>query len=259
MTNPNKAIPLNSRRVDRLLLRALYPPRSGFSAHVRRLKHVAYFPSLGIAFNRVKKNSSSTCVSLLSYAETGLISHSIAAKGFTRHIDELGPCGVWALKTATRVVILRDPFSRLLSAFLDKFRSADYRQRFGDFELNPEGFKKFLGFLEDGGLSANQHWGLQVEQVALPIGYYDIALGFSGFPGNFLKSISPLVPEINSLAPAILGRNSLTPAPTGAIKKLAGFYDKRSIRLVTNLYEKDLALPVINHEAKKVLSGLRLS
>ena len=238
------------------MLSVLFTSHEGFAPKVRCLKHVTYFPKLGIAFNRIKKNSSSSSIGLLSYLESGHITHAMAAKGASPHIDELGPKGIIAFKRAHRVVVLRDPFSRVLSAFLDKFRSTDYRNRFGYFELNRKGFNKFLQFLSHGGLRSNQHWGLQTEQLALPISYYHLVVPFSEFPTLFVDALARWVPNIRDLAPAVLGADAGQPTPTRAGKRLADFYDADAIRLVQNLYAKDLELPVVWSEAEEALATL---
>ncbi len=256
MTSPNKAIPLNSRRAERLLLPILFPPRNDFPSRVRCLKHIAYFPKLNIAFNRVKKNTSSTSIGLLSYLEKGEMAHAMAVKGSTPHIDELGLRGLFLLRRALRIVVVRDPYSRLLSAFLDKFRSEDYRAKYGRFDLNRSGFQDFLAFLENGGLRSNQHWGLQTEQIALPIEEYQETLTFSGFPNNLLDVLTPIAPHVRDLAPRVSGPDAGAPSPTRATEKLAAFYDTSTLGRVDELFVKDLQIEPIADEAHKTVRSL---
>lgn len=77
------------------------------------------------------------------------------SKDSSVHLSDMGVRGIFALKRAKRMVIVRDPFSRTLSAFLDKFRSPFFQRDFGPFDLTPEGFSRFLAYLEGGGLRTN--------------------------------------------------------------------------------------------------------
>lgn len=122
---------------------------------LRNLKQVTIFPHLGIVLNRFQKNGSSSAMSLPYLLEHGQQIPAWESKDSSVHLSDMGVRGIFALKRAKRMVIVRDPFSRTLSAFLDKFRSPFFQRDFGPFDLTPEGFSRFLAYLEGGGLRTN--------------------------------------------------------------------------------------------------------
>ena len=84
------------------------------------------------------------------------------------------------------MVIIRNPYSRVLSAFLDKHKSRKIRERHGVWEPTPEGFAAFLGYLEAGGLGGNSHWDLQKKQMLLPLSAYDGVIHFENLREEML-------------------------------------------------------------------------
>jgi len=123
-----------SRRGARLALKLLSPHFGAKSIPVRNLKQMAFFPKLGLTLNRLQKNGSSTAVGFLYFLENGDQVEPNYAKEQTTHLSELGIAGVAKLLSTKKLVIVRDPYSRLLSAFLNKFRTRHYQQAFGPFD-----------------------------------------------------------------------------------------------------------------------------
>jgi len=147
---------------------------------VRRgaLRRLAFFPGLGLAFNRVKKNANSALILLLHELETGQSGISGRAKDSATNLFDMSGAEIARLGDYAVFVTVRNPYSRVLSAFLDKFRYDRYRQKYGAFPLTPEGFGAFLSWLDQGGLSRDAHWDLQTKLMALPLDRYDAVLRF---------------------------------------------------------------------------------
>jgi len=187
-------------------------------------------------------------MSFLYLLEHGQQMPALQAKDLSLHLADMGVRGVFALKKAKRVVIVRDPFSRTLSAFLDKFRSPFFQRDFGPFDLSPEGFSAFLEYLENGGLR-NSHWSPQTDRLLLAVEHYDAVIPFSAFPDQFLDVLHRWVPKVKDtwkdFAPTEIGG----PPRTDAGAKVAAFYDMEDIERVERIYRKDLEIPQIRREA----------
>lgn len=241
-----------SRRAARLALRVFFRSTGGRTPQVRNLKQMAFFPRLGITLNRLQKNGSSTAMSFLYFLEHGEHMAALQAKERAVHLGSIGARGVLALRSAKRIVIVRDPFSRTLSAFLQKFHSPDYQRNFGPFELNPEGFSAFLSFLHKGGLRANSHWSPQTDRLLLAPEQYNAVLSFSDFPANLVRTVEAWVPETRKKWTDFSPVDIDGPPRTDASEKVAAFYNRDDISMVEHLYRKDFEVPHIRDEANRM-------
>lgn len=241
-----------SRKGARLALRVLFRSPDGAVPQVRNLKQMAFFPRLGITLNRLQKNGSSTAMSFLYLLEHGEQMAALDAKEHAVHLSDMGLRGVLTLRRTKRLVIVRDPFSRTLSAFLDKFRYPGYQRNFGQFELNPDGFRSFLSFLENGGLRANSHWSPQSDRILLPLDQYDAVLPFSSFPHSFVSTVENAFPKARDKWADFSHVDIDGPPRTDAGEKVVSFYNRDDIATVERLYSKDLEFAAIRDEADRV-------
>lgn len=132
----------------------------------------------------------------------------------------------------TRIMFVRNPFSRVASAYFDKIASGKYRQR-----LNlPENFAfaDFCDYLADGGLLRNIHW---IPQTAI----CPFAIDTLDFIGRF----ETLSADLTRLTRQIHGREqpiiTLASHATGADDRLADLYTDREVRIIGELYADDFA------------------
>lgn len=206
----------------------------------RALRHLAFFPELGLAFNRVKKNANSALILLLHEMETGRGTIASEAKDLTPNPFELPRAQLDRLDRYAVFTTVRDPYSRVLSAFLDKFRQEAYRRRHGTFDLTPEGFDRFLRWLENGGLNRDAHWNLQSRLLALPLDRYDAVLRFETLRDDaraFLSKRGLAVP-----GDALVGEHrGDTGKQTGADSRMADFYTPDRAARVARLFAADFA------------------
>lgn len=210
------------------------------AVQVRAIPQVAVFPDLGLAYNRIKKNANTSTVILLRQMETGQLEDRHAAKWHARTYFDLTPAQRDRLDALHLFVIVRNPYARVLSAFLDKFRLARYRQRHGDFPLTPEGFGAFLAYLESGGLRRDAHWDLQTRLMMLPLSGYDSVIRFETFRTGLralLERRGLTVPEtaLDSLFPSDETKQ------TRADRRLHQFYDADRVAAVQRLFAPDFA------------------
>ena len=204
------------------------------------LRRVAFYPGLGLAFNRVKKNANSALILLLHELETGQSGQAGRAKDAAPNLFDLPRAELDRLGDYAVFVTIRNPYSRVLSAFLDKFRFPEYRRKHGDFPLTPEGFGAFLDWLAAGGLSKDAHWDRQERLLALPLDRYDAVLRFESLRADavaFLEGRGLALPE-GALASEHRGDRG---KETGADRQAAAFYTPERAALAARLYAGDFA------------------
>ena len=130
----------------------------------------------GFLYNRIKKNANSVVMMYFhSQHGRGVVPNDHDAINLAK--ERLPHLNNTLLltdpATLRRMVVLRNPYDRLLSAFLDKFRDgSDFHERYRPFEISNDGFSSFISWLEDGGINKNGHWNLQSSLLAFPIDFY---------------------------------------------------------------------------------------
>jgi hypothetical protein len=219
-------------------------------------RNIAVFPKLNLAFNRVKKNGNSTTVSLLYALEEGSVAKTHRAK---RHSAFVRKANLTLLMNAGgyfHFVIVRDPFSRTLSAFLNKFSKPIYVDRFGSFDLTPEGFTRFVEWLAKSGLATDAHWNLQKKLIIGPLENFDAVLRFEDFPHCLEDLLHKRGLAFPDAAETIL-QSVHTDTRTGADRKLEQFYSPDSIAMVRALYKEDFDF--LGYSAEFMLTSDRRS
>jgi Sulfotransferase family len=227
----------------RALNRAVVPPlvarRFGVgNVDPAMLRHVAVFPGLGIAFNRIKKNANSTSVMLLHLLESGVHADEKIAKRDSLHLEKM-PWACWpSIASWFFVVVVRDPYSRVLSAFINKFAKERYVDAYRSYEISRKGFGEFVHWLADGGIEADAHWDLQRKLMLLPLDRYDAVIRFESYAVQMRsllvrRGVEP-TPDIDALIGTNRGRH-----PSSANEKLASFYTPELFALVRELYRED--------------------
>lgn len=208
-----------------------------FDVNWRAWKRVAVYPRLGLAYNRIKKNANTTVVMLLREMETGFVETRKVAKDNSPKIRDLSFQEILGVRKSCFFVVVRNPYSRVLSAFLNRFTAASSRQH-GHFELNPHGFAAFVEWLKDGGLDKNAHWDLQTKLMLLPLEKYDFVVRFENFKPEMLalfasQGLSPPEGRLDGLYPTDTNKK------TSADARLQQFYTPHLASIVADLYARD--------------------
>lgn len=211
------------------------------AVNIANARHVALFPSCGIAYNRLKKNANSSTMAALYYLEHGVSIHSDQAKRATRNMTTASLAEVSRLDQMHSVVILRDPFSRVLSAFLNKFAKPAYQIRHYDFELNAKGFLEFLVWLENGALKINAHWAPQTTSLFAAPDCFDTVLRYEDYPKCFLEFLDQRGFDLTSELKEIFNTMQIQ-TRTHATNRLNSFYCERAEDIVRRLYTEDFRL-----------------
>jgi hypothetical protein len=151
------------------------------------------------------------------------------------------------------IAVRRNPYSRTLSAFLDKFRLDAFRQKFGMFDLTPTGYEKFLRWLAIDGLFLNSHWAPQVMSL-LPLHYYSEILTQENLEQDLEDFLGRLRPS--DVAMNLRRRSSDENAHNRfAEGRLYEFYSSEARDVVTELYASDFASLGYSTDIDVALSG----
>lgn len=204
------------------------------------IHRVALVPELGIAYNRVKKNANTTLTMLFRELAGGQATQRDLAKWEAPNPFDLPLSQLATLDGLRWIVVVRNPYSRVLSAFLDKFREEKYRRTHGDFALTPEGFDRFIGYLEAGGLSRDGHWDLQKKLILGPLDRFDAVLRFETLGPDLERTLAEAgMPfDAGKLRAAYPSDEK---KQTGASKKMDGFYTAALAARVARLFAEDFA------------------
>ncbi|MBM5801538.1 MAG: sulfotransferase family protein [Cyanobacteria bacterium M_surface_10_m2_179] len=173
-------------RKDRVAAAVLAWSTGRQPVHAAAVRNLLIYPQAGLAYNRIKKSGNS---SMLLYLRDALAPGSPqASQPYNRAKDEaiaLGctmrqllrrPRALLRLPQCFFFTVMRDPRARLLSGFLEKVGSG-HAQRYsaaGGFgDASPQGFERFLTYLEEGGLHDDAHWWPQVDLMAFAPDQFD--------------------------------------------------------------------------------------
>ena len=141
--------------------------------------------------------------------------------------------------------VVRNPYTRLLSAFLQKRSSYERLSKQywgavpGFMEKNVVmGFEMFLSHLAHAGVHGDRHWTPQCELLAFPAQFYDSVVKLE----HLDEGLNSLLVESRP----VLGRGDFAlPHPSTAVtnqrssEHLDQFYTQKSLRLVRKLYARD--------------------
>ncbi|MDP3244967.1 MAG: sulfotransferase family 2 domain-containing protein [bacterium] len=196
------------------------------------------FPRIGLAYNRVKKNANSATMAALFLLETGRVGDERESKLGVPSLVRAAPWLLPRLASFHYFTIVRNPYSRVLSAFLNKFAKPEYLERYGPVTLDRDGFSRFIAWLEQGALGQDMHWDLQCKLLMTTPGEFDSVLEFEAFPMNLVTLLNSRGVVLPDQIDGILGTvNSAT--RTGAGKRLQQFYTPAVANQVQQLFRRD--------------------
>jgi len=237
-----------TRRIRRYAY-ASHPALRGMRADARwrAYSRTTINPEAGYVYFRIPKNANSTIAKTLLYHhdpdgyDPSQDSGARIAKGAFRRLWGSRCYSLAALRSSyLTFAFARNPYSRLLSAYLDKTQTpgkdASYRwvaAAMGRESARELSFEEFVTYLEQGGLRANTHWFPQSE--LLPVGAGEL---------DFLGRVETLETDAQALISRIYGADrwrGLQSASnaTGARSRLVDYYDEGLARRVRDLYARD--------------------
>lgn len=217
----------------------IYKPKSGLSLKMVDSRGLIDY-ELGIFFNRVPKAGNSSVVSNLYALKYG---HSIksadelkkAKASFLRPSD-LSEHQALSFVCLYKFTFVRNPYTRILSAYLDKVATGKKKYKFIEEKRIPS-FQEFCLYLKKGGWRENIHWAPQSNILLLPIEYYD----FIGRLENFSADMQTVLKNI-CIEPTGCQIGSFVVNATASDDKLRKYYNEESATIIRQLYNSDFKL-----------------
>lgn len=186
---------------------------------------------LGFFYNRIPKAANSTIITTLARIRFDQDIPSRSAKKLFLTPSLLYFREVENFSQLFRFTFVRNPFTRVLSAYLDKVERRAIR------ENKPTSFKKFLHQLDAGKLHSNGHWAPQSDLFLIPVEQFD-----------FIGRVESLQTDLSKVKNRLLKKDSAEQVKsvlsnaTNATSKLGLYYDDETVKLVRKLYRQDFEL-----------------
>lgn len=216
---------------------------------------VAGFREFGLVFNRIKKAGNSTVVAFLSdLAAEERGRRALSVRDAKKSALKPSRCR-WhearSMRSYIWFTVVRNPYDRVLSAFLDKVAfdeevTASGKKPFQDVpgrgEATPEGFAKFIGFLGEGGIHHDRHFWPQRELLIMPPGRYDLIGRLETLPEDMARLLTMIgrdpasARKLDKPHPLELAQPKKI---TGASAKRDSFYTHQLAAEVRRLYASD--------------------
>lgn len=222
--------------------------------NIKAASRVVVFPELGLVYNRIKKNANTSTIILLRQLSAGVLETPNSAKWNSQSLLDLTPQRLEEAASMHLFIIIRNPYERVLSAFLDKFRWENYQRKYGKLPLTPDGFDQFLTFLETGGMSRDAHWDLQTKLMFLPLDEYHSVIRFENYRPELLAMLRN---QGISLPDDTLKEQyeSDKAKKTGATQRLVEFYTPARAARVQSLFAHDFEALAYSVDFPVPLSG----
>jgi len=193
-------------------------------------------------YMRIPKAANSTILNALlaRFPEPGLDPADLEkAKVRATHFRNLGPGDLLRLSGFFVFTVVRNPYGRVLSAYLDKFREGDkHRAEYGERVASHDGgqvsFRAFCRYLADGGEAENAHWMQQTRLLALAD-----RIDHVGRVESLDADLEAIFARIGGTVPDTVSRAG--PPATAADTRLAEYYDDECTALVERVYAEDFA------------------
>jgi hypothetical protein len=202
-------------------------------------RRVFVSPELKVLFNGIGKAGHSSVIVNLARAQYGdEIPVGRAKSGSFQNPSTLSAAQVEELAGFFKFTLVRNPYTRTLSAYLDKVA----RQKVVPEGLRrraagrPPSFLDFCLYLDDGGLHDAVHWAPQTSMMVLPVPVLDLVAKLENFDADFRRVL-----EAIGLGDRFeVSRHD--PHKTDSDRKRAEYYCDRSREIVARLLAEDFRL-----------------
>jgi len=254
-SRPQKRIRRELREQRALLSLAI--ERKTLEIRRDNLDRVVFYPEHNIAFNRIAKSGNSSVILYLDEAISGPSSHQNDYKQAKRSAMGTGKSLVEmsrtkqdraSLRKASFFTVVRNPWTRTLSAFLDKIANGP-QDKYGSIpgfgDNSKTGFEAFIAFLGNGGLHTNHHWKPQNDALLLPASHFQTICRLEHLAEELpvaLAQTGITLPSPDRLRQPHRIESNQQSKLTQAASKLLLYYSPTTIQAVTDLYATDFSL-----------------
>ncbi len=212
-------------------------------------RHGAIDGRHGFFYNRIPKCANSTVVEALATFSGKVRSddNTVALKRAFGKPHQLSHRQVVRLRDHwLKFTFVRNPYARVLSAYLDKIIRLRYdlRPRYRALRAAtratdaPPSFDRFLDYLAAGGLYANVHWAPQTALLLIPLVSFDFVGKVENLDQDLLQVLQRLFPDQAHRTAVKFGRAG--PPPTGAQDKVFSWCTRQQRDRIAALYENDI-------------------
>lgn len=222
-------------------------------------KHLLIYPEHNLVYNRIKKAANS---SILMY-NLEVIRHNIGistltfpryrkakneARALGKDFRELGVRELAKLRQSIKYTVVRNPYTRVLSAFRQKVairameENNSYRGTPGYADDSAQGFREFVNFLENAGLYKNRHWWPQIDLLAIPPEYFDFIVHVERLSSELpqvYKGAGLSIPASMDFSKPHKAEKTDQRKITSSSKLVEAYYDEDLLNRVANLYASD--------------------
>ena len=203
----------------------------------------AYSPMEPFFYNRIPKAANTTITKVLFEKTTfrpRFARRSDPKYQFLRPLFLSGKDVTRLEREAFKFTFTRNPYSRVLSAYLDKVgRRRHQGLRFlawAEQHDQPESFLGFCRYLDAGGLFLDMHWAPQVEILCLPLERFDFIGRVETIESDLIYVLDKLFSE-SPIEPATGTLRAGT--HTRASQKISEVYGKEEYTIISRLYDSD--------------------
>lgn len=186
---------------------------------------------LGFFCNRIPKAANSTVVTNIARLKFGRDIPSPVAKKMFATPGRLSAAEVAEFDGLFKFTMVRNPYTRTLSAYLDKVERRALRHN------RESSYGEFLRALKKGRyLYSNAHWAPQVALMLIPVEQLDFIGKTESLERDLAEIKRRIRPELEQPVTSFRGN------ATSAGDKLRAYYDAECIALVRELYRADFEI-----------------
>ncbi len=191
---------------------------------------------MGFFYNRIPKAANSTVVSSLASLKMQREIGSKEGKRLFKRPSALSAGEVAMLEHLFCFSVVRNPYSRTLSAYLDKVKR---KQDDGRWRGKHRDFEGFLRWLREGALYSNAHWAPQSSLLLLPLQRFEFIGKVESLEHDLKIILQRLDPISRDATGTSDGIRSVHHHATGAQEKLNHYYNETTQELVLEMYADD--------------------
>ena len=233
----------------------------------RNISRVVFYPEIKLAYNRIGKSGNSSVVLYLSDALQGKQNETSGYKESKKDAIDLGVDLIQLSRDWKKMMrlhqysfftVVRNPWSRSLSAFLDKIADGlnekyAFVDGFGD--NSARGFEAFASFLAHGGLRSNHHWRPQNEILLLPASRFSHICRLEHLAHDLplaLQSTGLTLPPKERLQKPHRIESGQQGKVTNASSRLTSYYSPQTARTIYQLFQDDFELGRYSNDPRSV-------